>query len=187
MFSWLAASSAWELAAVILGIAYLLLATWEKIACWYAAFLGTAIYLGLFWQVGLLMEALLQIYYLAMAVYGWYCWRGGVHRGAGLAVSVWTGRRHLQVILAVVLVSFISGLLLSRFTEARLPYLDSFTTWGSLVTTWMVARKLLENWLYWILIDAVSIYMYIDRELYLTAVLFGFFLWRRQYREERAS
>ena len=71
------------------------------------------------------------------------------------------------------------------------PILDSFTTWGSIVTTWMVARKILENWLYWLVIDSASIYLYLDRELYLTAalfavylviVIFGYFQWLQHYR-----
>jgi len=57
-----------------------------------------------------------------------------------------------------------------------MPFLDSFTTWGSILTTWMVARKILENWLYWLVIDSVSIYLYLDRELYLTALLFALYL-----------
>jgi len=77
-----------------------------------------------------------------------------------------------------------------RYSTAALPYLDSFTTWGSVLTTWMVARKILENWLYWLLIDSVSIYLYLDRALYLTALLFlayvviallGYYQWRKHY------
>ena len=179
--------------AVLLGVAYLLLAMRERIACWYAAFVSTAIYLWLFWQVGLLMESALQVYYLLMAVYGWYSWRGGVQQDTVLRISTWPLRRHLLVIGGVLLLSSVSGALLAHYTQARLPYLDSFTTWGSLVTTWMVARKLLENWLYWVCIDSLSIYLYLDRELYLTAllfalyvviVIFGFIEWLRHYRTQ---
>ncbi len=65
---------------------------------------------------------------------------------------------------------------LHRYSEAALPFLDSFTTWGSVLTTWMVARKILENWLYWLVIDSVSIYLYLDRGLHLTALLFAAYL-----------
>ena len=83
-------------------------------------------------------------------------------------------------------------MLLTRFTDAALPLLDSFTTWGSILTTWMVTRKILENWLYWLVIDSVSIYLYLDRGLHLTAMLFvaylvivvfGYRKWLRHYRE----
>ncbi|MEM1112818.1 MAG: nicotinamide riboside transporter PnuC [Pseudomonadota bacterium] len=185
----------WEIAAVVLGISYLLLAMWEKISCWYAAFISTAIFLFLFWKAGLLMESALQVFYLVMAVYGWWQWRHGSREDGSLAISRWTAAQHALGIGSVLVLSVVSGLLLSRFTEAAFPYLDSFTTWGAMLTTWMVARKLLENWLYWIVIDSLSIYLYWDRELYLTAALFavyvviviiGFFTWTKHYRAQFA-
>ncbi len=189
----LAALSGWELTAVLLGIAYLLLAVRESLWCWYAAFAGTAISLYIFWDVGLLMESALQIYYLVMAVYGWWQWQQS-DRGASdrqLLISRWTPQQHGLAIGAVLLASTISGALLSHYTQATMPYLDSFTTWGAILTTWMVARKVLENWLYWLVIDAVSIYLYMDRELYLFSLLFavyliivvaGFWQWLQHYR-----
>lgn len=168
--------SAWEAAAVVLGVLYLLLAVRESLWCWYAAFASTSIFLVLFWNVGLLMESALQIYYLAMAVYGWWHWQRGKDGQAELAISRWGARQHLVALAAVLLISALSGALLQQYTNAALPYLDSFTTWGSILTTWMVARKVLENWLYWLVIDSVSIYLYLDRALYLTALLFAAYL-----------
>ncbi len=164
--------SPWELAAVLLGIAYLLLAMRESLWCWYAAFASTSIFLYLFWEVDLLMESALQVYYLAMAVYGWWHWQQGSDSREQLAISRWSLRRHALAITAVLGLSAASGLALQQLTGAALPYLDSFTTWSSVLTTWMVARKILENWLYWLVIDSISNYLYIERELYLTALLF---------------
>ena len=187
----LQAMSPWELAAVALGIAYLLLAMRESLWCWYAAFASTSIFLYLFWQVDLLMESALQVYYLAMAVYGWWQWQQGGEGAEQLAISRWSLRRHALAITAILGLSAASGLALQQLTGAALPYLDSFTTWSSVLTTWMVARKILENWLYWLVIDSISISLYIDRELYLTAllfavylviVIFGFRTWLRHYR-----
>jgi|TARA_R100000005_G_scaffold79615_1_gene46787 nicotinamide mononucleotide transporter len=190
--------SGWELAAVVLGVAYLLLAVRESLWCWYAAFISTAIFLWLFWQVGLLMESALQVYYLGMALYGWHQWRGGASGAAqqSLPISVWPLQRHILAIASVLLASAASGALLARHTDAVLPYVDSFTTWGSILTTWMVARKLLENWLYWLVIDSVSIYLYLERGLFLTAALFAVYLvivvfgyrrWHQHYRLQCAS
>jgi nicotinamide mononucleotide transporter len=190
-----ASLSGWELAAVLLGVAYLLLAVRESLWCWYAAFASTAIFLWLFWQVGLLMESALQVFYLAMALYGWYQWRGGASTPAAaslqpLPIGTWPVRHHLLAVAAILVASATSGFLLERHTDAMLPYVDSFTTWGSILTTWMVARKLLENWLYWLVIDSVSIYLYVERGLFLTAALFAVYLvivvfgyqqWRKQY------
>jgi len=192
----LQAMSGWELVAVLLGIIYLLLAVRENLWCWYAAFISTAIFLVLFWQVNLLMESALQVYYLVMAVYGWWQWQHGGSNANGAAaqlpISTWPLRKHIMAIAGVILASVLSAALLKNYTHAALPLLDSFTTWGSILTTWMVTRKILENWLYWLVIDSVSIYLYLDRGLYLTAVLFlaylvivifGYRKWLRHYRE----
>ncbi|WP_334078396.1 nicotinamide riboside transporter PnuC [Microbulbifer sp. M83] len=192
----LAAMSLWEIAAVILALAYLLLAMREKISCWYAAFASTAIYLFLFWDVSLLMESALQVFYLAMAVYGWWQWQHHRDRQQDLHIHRWSLRRHLLAIAAVGALTLVFGYTLQANTSAALPYLDSFTTWGAVLTTFMVTRKVLENWLYWIVVDGASIYLYLDRELYLTALLFlvyvilvviGFFQWLAIYRREQTT
>lgn len=185
--------SSWlELVAVIFAIFYLVLAVRENSLCWYAAFISTSIFLVIFWQVKLYMESGLQVYYLAMAIYGWYEWTRGGTKHAGIAITTWSSRTHVVVLFAIMAATLISGQLLQTYSDAGLPYLDSFTTWASVVTTYMVAKKVLENWLYWLVIDSVAIYLYLDRELYFTALLFvayvfiaifGFFMWRREYRK----
>ena len=93
----------------------------------------------------------------------------------------------------IIVATLTSGYLLDSSSDARLPYLDSFTTWSSIITTYMVAKKILENWLYWLVIDSVSIYLYLDRELYFTALLFaiyiviiffGWYSWLQSYRHK---
>jgi len=194
------ALSPWEATAVLLGIAYLLLASREHIACWVCAFFSTVIYTVLFWDSSLLMESALNVYYMGMAVYGWLQWQGRGSMVAAteqqdtstLAIKTWTLRQHVIVIGIVVLLAAVSGAILGAYTDAAWPYVDSFTTWGAVVTTWMVAKKVLENWIYWFVIDAISIPLYIDRGLHLTAMLFcaylvivvfGYFSWRREYRQ----
>jgi nicotinamide mononucleotide transporter len=98
--------------------------------------------------------------------------------------------RHFAIVALILLVTVVSGSLLSRYSDAAWPYVDSFTTWASVITTYMVTRKILENWLYWVLIDAVSIPLYIDRGLTMTALLYaayvviaamGYLSWRRHF------
>ena len=186
------ANSVLELVAVVLAIAYLLLAVKENTLCWYAAFVSTAIFLVIFWQVRLYMESGLQVYYLAMAVFGWYQWTRGGDQHRGIGITTWALRVHLAVFAVVVIAAYLSGTLLAQFTDARLPYIDSFTTWASIVTTYMVAKKVLENWIYWFVIDGISIFLYLDRGLYFTAILFmayviivvfGWFTWSKQYHD----
>jgi nicotinamide mononucleotide transporter len=168
--------SPWEVLAVVLAIVYLVLAIRESIACWIAAILSTSIYIVLMFEVGLYMESALQFFYIAMAVYGWWSWRGGDGTDHELKVSSWPLARHAVPLSLIMVATLLSGYLLGSFTEAAMPYLDSFTTWGAIVTTWMVARKILQNWHYWFVIDSLSVYLYISRGLYLTAMLFVLYL-----------
>lgn len=185
----------WEITAVVLAVLYLLLAIRQNIWCWAAAFASTLIYLFIMYAARLYMESALQLFYLAMAVYGWYQWQRPDADGGELKVSTWPWRYHLWAVAAIALLVLISGELLSRYTGAALPFADSFTTWGAMVATFMVARKILENWIYWFLIDAVSVWLYLERELYFTAVLFvaylvmiviGYRSWRASMREAAA-
>jgi len=179
-----------ETIAVVLGISYLLLAMRENSLCWYCAFISTAFYIWIFGDVSLYMESALNAYYMVMAVYGWYQWQRGGEKSEGIQLSCWGLKNHLAAIGLVMVLSLISGYFLSQNTDARMPYIDSFTTWGSVITTYMVARKVIENWIYWIVIDSISIFLYIDRELYQTAGLFslylilaviGYLAWRKAY------
>ncbi|MGB0691777.1 MAG: nicotinamide riboside transporter PnuC [Pseudomonadales bacterium] len=192
IISELGQSSLLELTAVILAVVYLLLAVRQRIECWYAAFVSTAIFLYIFSQVDLYMESGLQVYYLAMAVYGWWAWRRHDSANDDLQVQMWPLRYHVIAISLIGIATYGSGQVLAG-TDQRLPYLDSFTTWGAIVTTFMVTRKVLENWIYWLVIDAASIALYLDRELYFTTLLFmiylviiffGFNSWLRNYRAE---
>ena len=195
--------SGWEILAVVLGLAYLILAIKQNIWCWPCAFVSTVIYTQLFWHVSLLMDAMLNVYYILMAVYGFWVWRS---RSSACQIDEktesndmikpiirWSKKTHVLVIGGVVILSVASGLLLDRFTQAAWPFLDSFTTWGSVVTTYMVAKKVLENWIYWLVIDAIAMMLYIDRGLYFTALLFavylvmviiGFNQWLKEYRNK---
>lgn len=186
------AMSPWEAAAVVFAITYLLLAVRENILCWLFAFISTAIYTVLFWNVSLLMESALNVYYMAMAVFGYYQWTRGGGNGGGqaLAIQRMSKRQHGLVIALIALLTLTSGYLLGEHSSAAWPYVDSFTTWASVVTTYLVTRKYLQNWLYWIVIDSVSVPLYIDRGLNLTALLFiayiviavfGYLGWRKHF------
>jgi len=167
---------AWEALAVVLAITYLVLAIRQNIWCWAAAAISTLIYLFIMFEAKLYMESVLQLFYLAMAAYGWYQWRAHGQNREVLQVRTWPFSNHLFAIASVLILVFASGHLLTQYSDAALPHLDSFTTWGAVIATYMVARKILENWVYWFVIDAVSVGLYLNRGLLLTAVLFAFYL-----------
>ena len=189
-------NSGLELIAVALAVLYLLLAVKENLYCWHAAFFSTLIFLYLFWQVQLYMESALQVFYLFMAIYGWWQWRRIHADDKQLKIQRWSRSRHGLIIGAVLVLSGASGLSLTHYTNAQLPYLDAFTTWDSIAATYMVTQKVLENWAYWLMIDTVSIYLYLDRALYFTALLFliyiliigyGWYRWQQRYAQQAVA
>ena len=169
--------SSWiEPTAVILAIAYLLLAIKQNISCWFAAFFSSLLYFFVMYSAGLYMEAGLQIFYCIMAVYGWTQWRITLPGNSKFLVKTWNRDQHIKAILLIILLAIASGWALEKFTNAALPFLDSLTTWGAIVTTYMVAKRLLENWIYWFVIDAISVFLFYSRGLILTSILFLVYL-----------
>lgn len=158
---------------MLLAIVYILLAIRQSIWCWPAAFLSTLIYSILFFDVSLLMDSALNVYYLVMAVYGWYSWKyAGKLQEKELEVATYGLIKNIRIIVLLSFISLAFGYVMANYTSADFAYVDSFTTVFAVFTTFMLAKKILENWIYWIVIDAVSIYVYIQKGLNLTAVLF---------------
>ena len=165
-----------ELVAVFTAVTYLILAAKEDVRCWYAALISSLLYIYIMFQAGLVMESILQIFYVLMAIYGYLQWNNMISVDSDLSIKSWNKINHLYSIGLVILLSAFSGILLERYTQAVLPFLDAFTTFGAIITTYMVAKKIIENWIYWFVIDSISIYLFISRELYLTALLFFVYL-----------
>jgi nicotinamide mononucleotide transporter len=186
------AMSAWEYVAVLLGLSYVILVMKESLWCWPAAFISTLIYTILFWQGALLMESFLSFYYLLMAIYGWWQWNKLDQIGnTKLEKSIvsWSASKHIKWVSAATVTFLILGYVMDEYTHAKIPYLDAFTTVFAIMTTYMVTQKVLENWLYWIVIDIASVFLYLEMGYYPTAVLSvlytilawqGFLVWRKQ-------
>ncbi len=168
------AQSLLEVVAVVAAILYLVLAIRENIWCWLFAFISTSLYIYLFHSVSLLSESLLNVYYLVMAVYGWYQWRQGKHH-KGRKIISWPIRKHCLLILLTGLTVPILGYGMSQL-GASMPYLDAFTTCFAVMATVMVAHKVLENWHYWLVINVTSIYLFSSKALYLTAAMFALYV-----------
>ena len=190
-----AAMPAWEILAVIFGIAYVLLAAKESLWAWFFAFFGTLIYTILFWDGALLSSALLNFYYMIMAVYGFVLWRGGKQSSKELAITSWSLSKNIIVIMLGIVVSLIVGYLSATYTPAKFAYLDGFVMIFSVIATWMLAHKILENWLFWIVIDAAAVVLYWKSGFHATIVLFSFYTvlalyghitWRKAYSEVRS-
>ena len=181
-----------ELVAVVAALLYLLLAIRQNIWCWLFAGLSTALYVVLFIGAKLYMESVLNVFYFAMAVYGFRFWLVHGRDTSGPRVTRWPLPVHAVAILAILVPSCVTGFVLARSTDAEFPYIDSMTTFAAFWATFLVARKVLENWWYWLVIDTVSIWLYWERGLALTALLFvayvvmipfGLIAWTRSMRD----
>jgi len=165
-----------EITAVVFAIIYLLLAVKQDVRCWYAAIFSSFLYFFIMMSANLYMEAYLQIFYIIMAIYGWFQWNKISEDKSKFIVRTWSIKQHLIVVSSVISLAYISGSLLNMYTEAALPFIDALTTWGAIIATYMVAKKLLENWIYWFVIDSISVLLFMSRGLYLTSVLFFVYL-----------
>ena len=159
-----------------LAIAYLLLALKQNKLCWFAWIASSILYLYVMYQAGLYMESLLQVFYLCMGFYGLSQWTKTINNNQNTYVDLWSIGNHIFAISLVIVLSFFSGILLSNFSNAALPFIDAFTTWGAIVASYMVAKKILENWIYWFVIDFISVFIFASRGLYFTSALFVTYL-----------
>lgn len=177
-------STSLEIIAVILNLTYVILAAYEKKSCWIYGGIGSLISVWLFYKASLPSEAFLYFFYFVMAVIGYFNWidnsRQKIHRANYII--------HLQLLISSLALS--GGFyLFSSYLNGVSPGLDALTTGFSIVATYMVIRKILSNWIYWILIDIVSTYLYFSREmeiyaglmiLYTLIAIFGFIKWKRE-------
>lgn len=139
------ALSMWEVIAVCLALAYLILAMKGSVWCWPAALASTAIYIVLFWKVSLLMESVLNVYYMAMAVYGYWMWSKGGQDHAGVNIVSWRLSTHLKLIAITFLISLVIGHFMATQTHASFPYLDAATSCFAVMTTFLVAKKVIRE------------------------------------------
>lgn len=168
-----------EVAGLVIGLAYLY---WEYRAdwkVWVAGLIMPALSLLVYWRAGLYADFAIDIYYLLAAIYGFWCWCRG-SRGAQAdqpSLPITRTPRHMWARLAVVLVlvyALIAWVLLT-FTDSTVPYWDALNTSLSIIGMWMLARKWVEQWLVWMLVDAVSTALYIYKEIPFYAVLYAIY------------
>lgn len=177
-----------EAAAVAFGIVSVYLSAREKILAWPTAIVNVLLYTIVFRGAKLYADMGLQVVYAGVNAYGWYAWLRGGTRHEGVRIGRIPARTALLLGIATIVASALLGTLMRRYTDASLPFLDAALSATSLAAQWMLARKLLENWLVWIAVDVFYVPMFLYKGLYLTAGLYvvflllsimGFVQWRR--------
>ena len=181
--------SSWEITAVLLGVAYVILAAKESLWAWLFGFFSTLIYTLIFWEGALVSSSFLNFYYMIMAGYGYYSWRKGAE-DKELAITSFSLSKHLKFIGAGIVFTLILGYLSHTYTDAKLAYMDSFVMVFSIIATWMLTQKIIENWLYWLVIDSVAIVLYWNSGYLATVILFmlyvilglyGYITWKKEF------
>jgi len=183
--------SLWEVVAVLFGIAYVILATKESLWAWFFGFVSTLIYTIIFWEGALLSSSLLNFYYMIMAGYGYYSWKKGIEEKS-LSITQLTIQKNLIFIFGGFILTLILAYLSNTYTHAKMAYMDAFVMVFSILATWMLTQKILENWLYWLIVDAVAIVLYwksgylatvILFAIYIALSIYGYLTWRKELNE----
>jgi nicotinamide mononucleotide transporter len=159
-----------ELAAVAFGLAYIVLAIREHRLCWIAGGIGTAIYGFVFLDAGLPMQAALQLVYVALSVYGWMSWRSAP--ADATPIRSWSWKWHLAAAAAIGAATAASAPLVERYALGEAPVADSLGTWASVFATWLLARRVIDTWAWWIVIDAGLAALFAHQGLWPTAALY---------------
>ena len=191
MISWIGTHYV-EILGVIFSILYLFFSIRQNILLWPLGIASALLYMVVFFQSKFYADMGLNGYYVIISIYGWFLWkRGSGENGSGLPVSR-LGLRNGLLLLGITAAAFIGiGMLLKSYTDSPVPYWDAFATAVSFTATWLLARKILENWILWILVDLVSMGLYLYRGLYPTFLLFaiyttmaviGYFKWLHSYK-----
>lgn len=187
------ATSIVEWCAFAASIIYVILAALKSIWCWPFAFIGSSLFVFLCIDSQLYLESGLQLFFVVMAVVGWASWKNS--KSKRLDIINWSIGQHLVNLILSTAIAFTLGWVFDHYTNQQNPYVDATTTVFSLAATFMVARKVLENWIYWIIIDAISVWLYAQRGLNLSSLLFliytliaviGFYSWYKQFKRQRA-
>ena len=177
---------------------YVFLATRQNAWAWPVSMIGVSIYFYLAYKAQLYAELPLQIYYFIISIYGWYYWKYGNKKTASAPTPTTSSLKLLSILAIIGAIGTLGiGYLLDHLHEvfaaigmqaaARaviptdVPYWDAFTTSFSLVATWMQARKKLENWLLWLVVDTCYVGIFIYKEYYLLAILYFLYLFFAVY------
>jgi len=184
-----------EVLGVITSLVYLYFSVRQIIWLWPFGIISSALFILIFFNGKFYADMGLQVYYVGVSIYGWIYWsRGGISRNEKSSLPVCRISRQLALVLSVTGIVIMLGIvyILKNFTDSDVPWGDGFTTAGSIVATWMLARKVLEHWLVWIFVDSVAAGLYFYKGLYPSFLLYliftiiaviGYFHWKKSLSE----
>ena len=189
------ATSALEWLATLSGFFCVYLAARQNILNWPISIISVCTYAYIFFHNKLYGDAVLQLYFLSTAIYGWYYWKAANH-ATGAVIKKFNRKQMLITLVATLVLALSLGSLLRSFTDTDVPYIDGLCTAISFVAQFLMTRKVLQNWLMWVFVDICYIPLYLHKDLLLTAVLYiaftiiawnGYRDWRKTYNKTQNS
>jgi nicotinamide mononucleotide transporter len=177
-----------EVCGAVTGLIYLWCSIRQHFLTWPVGLLNALFYVFVFLSSKIYADMSLQFYYVAISIYGWWNWHHGNAEGEVLEVSRTSGTLWIRLAAISVLLFLLIAFLLDSYTDSPVAALDALVTALSIVATWMLAKKKMEHWLIWVVVDAISMGLFLSRELYPTTLLFlvytvlavyGYFEWRK--------
>ena len=178
-----------EVCGTLTGFLYLGFSIRQHFLTWPVGLLNALFYVVVFLTSKIYADMALQFYYVAISIYGWWYWLHGSGPGHVLAVTRSTQALWWKLLAVSILLFAVIAFVLVRFTDSPVPFWDALTTALSIVATWMLAQKKIEHWLLWVLVDVLSVGLFIVKKLYPTTVLFvvyavlaiyGYLAWRKE-------
>ena len=161
-----------EITGVVLSLIYLYLSIRQKVGLWFFGIISSIFYTVVFVESGLYADMSLQVYYIAISIYGWIHWKKGhISQKEEIPATFMASKDWIIAGIGTVVVCLLYYFILTRYTDSTVPVTDSIVGALSVVGTWMLAKKFIENWLVWIVADAICVGLYIYKDLYPTSVL----------------
>ncbi len=183
-------TSATEWLIFITALLYVVLAAKENIWCWLMGIISSGFSIYLCFEGSLFLESFLQLFYFVIGFYAWYQWLHGSDKKDELKITSWNFKKNIPLCIIGIIIFIPLGFIAHKYSTQALPYLDAFITAFSLIATWMTAKKILENWIYWIIIDFMALILYFSRDFYLISVLYllytllafaGYIKWKKTF------
>ncbi len=195
VFNWLGLHYL-EISAFIFGVLGVWLTAKQSIWCWPVGLANVALSLFVFFFARLYADVLLQVFYLVMTLYGWYQWLWGGEKKSKLSIRKIKKLEILWLVIIGIVGTLLMGWLFKSYTNASLPFIDSFVAVWGILATWAMAKKIMEHWIAWIFIDLICVAIYTYKEIYFFTALYFIFtlmavaglkLWMKDYRNQASA
>jgi nicotinamide mononucleotide transporter len=184
-----------EILATVTGLIYLVYSVKGNILLWFFGIITSALYVYVFYKSRIYADMSINIYYVIISIYGWVHWSsGGNTKVVELPISRLTTSLSFVLLIITFLIFILIAVILKNYTNSDIAIWDALVTSASITATWMLARKIMEHWLIWVVVDAISIGLYLYKGLYPTVLLFavytslsvtGYFEWKKQWLAKR--